>query len=94
MDINKIQIAKFIYQTLNKATPAYFIDWFKMTTVVHNHSTRSSNKLFHKPAKSNMRKFCITVSGPIIWNDIPEEIRFSSTVSVFVRKLKNYLINQ
>ena len=88
MDINKIQIAKFIYQTLNKATPTYFTDWFKMTAVVHNHSTRSSSKLFHKPAKSNTRKFCITVRGPLIWNDIPEEIRFSSTISIFVHKLK------
>ena len=40
-DIFKIRIAKFIYTSLNKTSPANFHLWFKLTIQVHNHNTRS-----------------------------------------------------
>ena len=40
-DIFKLKIAKFIYLCLKKRTPSNFHNWFKLTSQVHNHNTRS-----------------------------------------------------
>ena len=94
-DIFKIRIAKFIYNSLNKTSPANFHLWFKLTTQVHNHHTRSqyidilTNNLFIPTARtSHYGLKLIKVQGPKIWNDIPPSIRNITVSNIFITKLK------
>ena len=52
-DIFKIRIAKFIYTSLNKTSPANFHLWFKLTIQVHNHNTRSQSAVKNGVSKVN-----------------------------------------
>ena len=100
-DIFKIRIAKFIDNSLNKTSPANFHLWFKLTTQVHNHHTRSqyidiensilTNYLFISTARtSHYGLKLIKVQGPKIWNDIPPS---NITVSnILLTKLKKSIL--
>jgi len=91
-DINKLQTAKFIYQVINKLSPPSFFSLFSLISSVHSYKTRNeeSKKLFLKHAKSNVRKFSISVRGPQIWNELPEPIRIIPSVDSFHVALKKY----
>ena len=61
--IFKMSIAKFIYICLNKTCPVNVYPWFKLTTQIHSHNTRSqyigignsitTNNLFIPSAKTS-----------------------------------------
>jgi len=94
-DINKFQIAKFIYQVLNKLSPSSFYPMFSLVSSIHSYNTRAeeTQKLFLKHTKTNIRKFAISVRGPQVWNELPEHIKTPSTIDLFHIKLKKYLID-
>lgn len=95
-DINKLQIAKFIYQALSKQSPSCFWTMFDPVVSVHSYNTRSdnNNNLFLKHAKTNIRKFSISVRGPTIWNAIPLPLREGNSISLFIKHLKLHILQQ
>ena len=77
--------------------------WFKLTTQVHNHHTRSqyidienhilTNNLFIPTARtSHYGLKLIKVQGPKIWNDIPPSIRNITVSNIFLTKLKKSIL--
>ena len=93
-DLNKWQIAKFVYQALNKISPSCFHQMFSFTSSAHSHNTRSdaAHNLFIQQAKYNLRKFSISVRGPEIWNELPITCRLVSSIDTFYSKIKQYFI--
>ena len=47
-DIFKLNIGKFIYNTLNNDSPSIFSDWFIYSHLVHEHTTRSNAAIIQK----------------------------------------------
>ena len=99
----QFKIANFIFSCLNKLNPPNFHYWFKLTTLIHKHNTRSkiidiesmrtSNNLFIPFARtSHYGLKSIKVQGPKIWNTIPPLIRINTSPNSFKKKLKNYLM--
>ena len=102
-DIFKMRIAQFIYNCLNKTCPVNFHLWFKLTTQIHRHNTRSqyididklitSNNLFIPTARtSHYGLKLIKVQGPKIWNEIPPLIRNINSSKIFIKNLKKIMI--
>jgi len=93
-DINKFQIIKFIFQVLNNLSPPCFADLFTRTSSVHTHKTRSEDKnnLFLRQAKTNFRKFGLSVRGPQIWNELPITLKSISSPNVFYKNLKKHFM--
>ena len=102
-DIFKIRIAKFIYNSLNKTSPANFHLWFKLTTQVHNHHTKSqyidiensilTNNLFIPTARTSHYVLkLIKIQRPKIWNDIRPSIRNITVSNIFLTKLKKSIL--
>ena len=103
-DIFILRIAKFIYNCLTKNTPANFHQWFKETSLIHNHNTRSkyvdinisttTRTLFVPSARTTYYGLKLTkVQGPKIWNKSPASIRVENLVfSSFIKKLKIYFL--
>ena len=67
---------------------------FSFVSSIHSHNTRAEDtqKLFLKHAKSNVRKFSISVRGPQIWNELPDSIKTLSSVDQFHINLKKYFM--
>ena len=85
-DLFKLNLAKFVYNSLNKLNPTNFHSWFKLTSQIHNHNTRSkfididnlkaTNNLFIPTARtSNYGLKQLKVQGPNLWNGLPPVIR-------------------
>ena len=92
-DIFKFQVSKFIFNCLQLNTPIIFHHWFRQSHTIHNYNTRStffdidnvinSNNLFIINARTTHHGLkLLKVSGPKIWNLIPNYIR--STQPVYV----------
>ena len=56
------------------------------------YNTRHEDEIFIPFAKTNMRKFFLRISGPLIWNSIPTFIKHSHSLSTFTREYKKYLL--
>ena len=94
--IIKCQTAIFVYKTLNKLSPPCFHSLFKSVPFVHSHSTRfhENNNLFITQARSNYKKFAISVRGPLLWNSLPPEIKNSDSLSIFKTKIKLHFFTE
>ena len=43
--------------------------------------------------KCSLYKDSLSYSGPVIWNAIPTDIKKSSSINVFVNKLRDWMFN-
>ena len=66
VDINKLQIAIFVFKSLNILLPSVFMDYFKCNSELHLHFTRSANNLHIIRYNINTRYFSTKVQGPIV----------------------------
>ena len=95
----------FIINCLQLNTRTIFQNWFRLNYTIHNHKTRStffdidneiiSNNLFILNARTThygLKLF--KVSGPKIWNLIPNHIRSIQSGCSFKRILKKHLVAQ
>ena len=54
----------------------------------HNHNTRSSHNLLPEFQKTNVTQRSINYSVPVLWDELPLDIRSLSTLSQFKRAVK------
>ena len=105
-DIFKLRIVKFIFNCLIKNIPSNFYSWFNLTNTTHNYNTRSkfididqstkTRSLFVPYARTTHYGLKLTkVLGSKLWNTLPPLIRVdNSTLKIFLKQTKNYLIEQ
>ena len=92
-DIFKLQTAKFVFNCLNKISPANFHEYFVLNTNKYNtYATR--NELLIKPLvrTTNYGIKSIKSTGVCIWNDTPIGIRESISLKTFSKKYKQHLM--
>ena len=82
-----------MYKVANGLVPQYICDLFtRRSEVAHGTSLRSiTNQNFAIPKpKLTLYKESISYSGPVIWNNIPNDIRYLSNVSSFSKNVSNW----
>ena len=100
-DIFKIRLAKFIFTSLCKSNPINFHSWFKLIEFVHNYNTRSrhidfdnsiiTRMLFVPFARTTYYGLKLTkVLGSKLWNNLPLLRVNNLTLSIFIKKQKNF----
>ena len=95
-DIALFQIAIFMYKFHNNVLPAAFHSFFTKVTSVHNYNTRFAVKYsYYLPyARTNYGKINISFQGPAVWNAIDENVKLSSYISVFKKRLKEQYVER
>ena len=80
--------AKLMFKTVNGLAPQRLCDIFKNVDEIHNYNLRgSASKLYIPKRKTEFLKNSFGYSGAKLWNQIPEEIRNSSSFKSFCNKL-------
>ena len=103
LDVFELQVSTFIFDCLHLNTPTNFHNWFLLNLNIHNYNTRSnffdikiglnSNNLFIINARTTHYGLkLLKVSGPKIWNMIPNLIRNNQSVVSFKHNLKKHLL--
>ena len=61
--------------------------------IIHRPPNDRSNKVLIPHVRTNIGKQSFSYSGPKIWNYLPDNLKSSSSISMFKNKCKNYLIH-
>ena len=104
LDIFKINVSKFIFKCLNKTIPINFHSWYVLTTQINNHNTRSmyidivnsiTTRTLFVPFSRTMHYGLkqLKIQGPKIWNNIQPLIRNNTSIKIFLKELKNSILN-
>ena len=81
-DICRFSVGLYVYDNQDSFN---FID--------HNYNTRNSSNMRPAQSRLTITQNSIDVTGPNVWNDIPTDIKNSSSREVFKYKFKNYLLS-
>jgi hypothetical protein len=93
-NINKLQIAIYMYKAINNRLPASDIFCFRQNSTVHSHATRHKDKLHKEYARTKLRQDTVRFQGPELWNSLSTELKNFSPISRFKRELKIFLVQQ
>lgn len=92
-DVNKLQVACFVYKGVHHTLPSSFNNYFTLNSAVHDYNTRISSGVHLLQSRIVARHFSIKFHGARVWNSVPIEIRLSLSEHIFKKKLKLFLIS-
>ena len=90
VDIFKLRLLSFVYESINKVAPDCFHNFFSLNSSVHCHDT----DLFL--ANINTSQYglkSIRYLGAKLWNELPTAIRTLSSKFSFKKSLKHHFLN-
>ena len=82
-----------VYKVVNKLCPESLWDMYEQRCNLSSYNTRNNRDLPIPKVNLEHKKKGFRYSGIKIWNDIPLEIRELSSLTLFKKKLKGYLLN-
>ena len=89
----KYKLCMYIYKCLNGTAPQYLVDFitYKPKGTRFTRSSMDTTLLTSQYARTSIgdKSFCI--SGPLLWNSLPKNIREAHTLSGFKKGLKSCL---
>ena len=83
-----------VFKALNGLAPQYLSE---KLTIKENIGLRSDNQNLLKIPKSRLKSYgdrAFSVAGPILWNDLPENLRLCTSLDNFKHLLKTHLFRQ
>jgi exonuclease III len=93
-DLYKLEVAKYLYKFSKQLLPKPLQCLFRTHSSLHKYNTRNKNNPCIPLNKSASTINSIIQKGPIIWQNVPNEIKISRTISIFKWKFKKYLISK
>ena len=80
-DLVNLKICTVVHKALKKEIPMNLVHLLNFTKNT-SYNTRNSSKLYHKYVRTNLKKFCISVSGVLMFNNLKQHICNSDNVKV------------
>ena len=96
VDIFKLRLLAFVYESVNMVTPDCFHSFFSLHSTVHCHNTRQSScgDLFLANINtSQYGMYSIRYLGAKVWNGLPITIRTSPSNFIVKKSLKLHFLN-
>jgi len=93
-DVYKLQVAVFMYKNDKSTLPTSLSNIFTLNRDFHNYNTRHRNDPVVPKHNIDICTRSIAHMGPVIWSELPNEIKMKPTLNSFKRRYKNLLIDQ
>ena len=93
IDRYKFEVCCFVYKYFHKLLPTCFNNTFQFNSKICSRQTRSSNLLHPSLFTKTICHSAISYSGALYWNEIPSDIKSSTTYQKFKHNLKCHLLN-
>ena len=90
-ELYKLYVAIFMFRFQNSFLPPCFDQYFVSHT--HSHGTRNSSNYVLPLFSTNYCQQSILFQGPKLWSTLPYEIRTSSSLPIFKKQLRRYLLD-
>ena len=91
-DINKLQLASFMFSYSKQLLPNNFDEYFEYNSNINQYNTRNTNKMYVPFYHYNFSRTTVSFKGPQSWNLLPDDLKESSTIRSG-KKYKSYLLN-
>ena len=93
-DIVKLNTCMLFYDCFHHKKFPYIP--VSLVSELHNYSTRSasSNQVAIPLFRTNLRRFCPSIIGSFLWNDIPQSIRDKPSKKMFKKALLRWYLAQ
>lgn len=92
-DINKLQIAMFAYRSKNCLLPTSCSNYISLYSSSHQYMMRNHPSMTVVSFRTKIRERFIGVSGPKLWNSLPDSIRNSTSLPLLKKRLSAFLID-
>ena len=86
------QLGLFMYQQLRGLIPISGTFSFVTNASVHDHFTRHHAKIHIKPCRTKKRQLTVVFQGPNLWNTLPPTLTECSSLPIFKKKMKTFLL--
>ncbi len=93
-DIYHLQVSLFMYRYTNNLLPRTFNNYFRLSSDVHQRSTRFSHNIRLERFRLKLKECSLKISGPNIWNRLEPEFKKSFNINSFKFRLKSNLLNK
>ena len=82
--------ARIMYKTVNKLAPSRLCDLIQNVNKINDYNLRgSSTRVYTPKPKTEFLKQSFCYDGAKIWNQLPDEIRYSASLPSFCPKLSS-----
>ena len=92
-DLYKYQLGIFLYKFHHSLLPSAFDDFYSYNTSYHTYETRSKEFLHHPYSRTSLNASQIRSTGVYFWNSLSPGIKSSPSLTVFKRRLKEFLLS-
>ena len=72
--------------------PALINKRFENNAEIHNYNTRKKANLYQKNAMTTLKRFCLSIVGVTMFNNLPDIVKMANTLNMFKNKLKTFLM--
>ena len=93
-DINKFQIACFMYKFNRNLLPVNFNMFFQTNEQIHHHDTRGKSNIHFISHNTTMRSFSIRVQRPLLWNSLDPLIKHCKSHNSIKNTIKRHILSQ
>ena len=92
LDIVKFKGLQIVFKAYHNSLPKNLQAYFTLNRTVTSYDMRSRDKFQIKYARTSLKSKLVSIVGPKWWNQLPENIRLSSNVLTFKKRLKSVLV--
>ena len=92
LQINTLDIAKFMFRYHNNLLPPLFLNLFMTNSRVHRYDTRTAGNYCRHSYRMNIKKFTILYQGPRVWNCLLASITDLSSFATLKNKVLEFLL--
>ena len=90
LEKRRVEMKARMYKTVNKLAPSRLCDLFQNVNKINDYNLRGSSARVYIPMpKTEFLKQSFCCDGAKIWNQIPDEIRNSASLTSFCSKLSS-----
>jgi hypothetical protein len=83
-DLRELQTGQFMLLYMNNLLPDHFENLFLLKQQVH-YNTRRANEFYIATPRTNLRQFSIKYQGPLLYNNLNNNIINSVSYSLFTK---------
>ena len=91
-DINNFNIAIFMFMCSKGLLPRSMSCKFTFNYEIHSYETRNAGNFHFPKIRTNVSKNTVYFKGPVLWKNIPINIKNSTSLNIFKRMYKSHLL--
>ena len=86
MDLVDFKSMIVTYRVAHDDMPIDIMSRFRTVRTTHQHNTRQENNFIHRFCRTTLKSKCLSVKGPVLWNNLPVQLKESNYKTVLVGK--------